>query len=103
MSTAPKGQLNQPIGDKVDEEQLRRYAALMDDFRREKRGRKLAIKLPFFRARKVPAAERWESNQIFEDDSPFTPAPDKAHPAASKSGLMDRRSFHPKRRPHFCP
>ncbi len=24
-----------PIGDKVDEEQLRRYAALMDDFRRE--------------------------------------------------------------------
>jgi hypothetical protein len=26
---------DQPIGDKVDEEQLRRYAALMDDFRRE--------------------------------------------------------------------
>src|SRR6266478_4552077 len=25
----------QPIGDKVDEEQLRRYAALMDDFKRE--------------------------------------------------------------------
>src|SRR6266446_7003434 len=26
---------DQPIGDKVDEEQLRRYAALMDDFKRE--------------------------------------------------------------------
>jgi hypothetical protein len=26
---------DQAIGDKVDEEQLRRYAALMDDFRRE--------------------------------------------------------------------
>ena len=24
-----------PIGDKVDEEQLRRYAALMEDFRKE--------------------------------------------------------------------
>jgi hypothetical protein len=24
-----------PVGDKVDEDQLRRYAALMDDFRRE--------------------------------------------------------------------
>jgi hypothetical protein len=26
---------DQPIGDKVDEEQLRRYAALMEDFRKE--------------------------------------------------------------------
>jgi hypothetical protein len=26
---------SQPIGDKIDEGQLRRYAALMDDFRRE--------------------------------------------------------------------
>ncbi len=26
---------DQPIGDKVDEDQLRRYAALMDDVRRE--------------------------------------------------------------------
>jgi hypothetical protein len=26
---------DQPIGDKIDEEQLRRYAALMEDFRRE--------------------------------------------------------------------
>jgi hypothetical protein len=25
----------QPIGDKVDEEQLRRYSQLMEDFRRE--------------------------------------------------------------------
>ncbi len=30
-----EGSTDQPIGDKVDEEQLRRYAALMEDFRRE--------------------------------------------------------------------
>jgi hypothetical protein len=26
---------DQPLGDRVDEDQLRRYAALMDDFKRE--------------------------------------------------------------------
>ena len=30
-----EGSTDQPIGDKVDEEQLRRYAALMEDFRKE--------------------------------------------------------------------
>jgi hypothetical protein len=30
-----EGSTDQPIGDKIDEEQLRRYAALMEDFRRE--------------------------------------------------------------------
>jgi hypothetical protein len=29
------GSTDQPVGDKIDEEQLRRYAALMEDFRRE--------------------------------------------------------------------
>jgi hypothetical protein len=33
---------DQPIGDKIDEEQLRRYAALMDDFRRENEAKKPA-------------------------------------------------------------
>jgi hypothetical protein len=31
----PEGSSDQPIGDKIDEQQLRRYAALMDEFRRE--------------------------------------------------------------------
>jgi hypothetical protein len=30
-----EGATDQPIGDKIDEDQLRRYAALMDEFRRE--------------------------------------------------------------------
>src|ERR1700747_2166108 len=30
-----EGSTDQPIGDKVDEEQLRRYAALMEDFRKD--------------------------------------------------------------------
>ena len=30
-----EGTTDQPIGDKIDEDQLRRYAVLMDDFRRE--------------------------------------------------------------------
>jgi hypothetical protein len=39
---------DQPIGDKVDEEQLRRYAALMDDFRRENeaKAREQTVALP---------------------------------------------------------
>ena len=31
----PEGSSEQPIGDKISEDQLRRYAALMDEFRRE--------------------------------------------------------------------
>jgi hypothetical protein len=30
-----EGTTDQPIGDKIDEDQLRRYAALMDDFKPE--------------------------------------------------------------------
>jgi hypothetical protein len=45
----------------------------------------------------------YASNQIFENDGPLTPVPDKAHRAASKSGLTDRRSFNPRRRPYRCP
>jgi hypothetical protein len=30
-----EGSSDQPIGDKIDEEQLRRYSALMEDFRKE--------------------------------------------------------------------
>jgi hypothetical protein len=33
--TRSEGSTDQPIGNQVDEEQLRRYAALMEDFRRE--------------------------------------------------------------------
>jgi hypothetical protein len=33
---------SQPIGDRIDEDQLRRYAALMDDFRRENEAKKAA-------------------------------------------------------------
>jgi hypothetical protein len=36
-----EGSTDQPIGDKVDEDQLRRYAALMEDFRREHEPKKL--------------------------------------------------------------
>ena len=43
---------DQPIGDKVDEEQLRRYASLIEDFRKESR-RKRTNKLPLCRVRKV--------------------------------------------------
>lgn len=35
-----EGSNEQAIGDKVDEDQLRRYAALMDDFRRENESKK---------------------------------------------------------------
>jgi hypothetical protein len=38
----PEGSTEQPIGDKVDEEQLRRYATLIDDFRRENEAKKAA-------------------------------------------------------------
>jgi hypothetical protein len=31
----PEGEKDQPIGDKIDEAQLRRYATLMEDFRKE--------------------------------------------------------------------
>jgi len=34
-----EGVSDQPIGDKIDEDQLRRYAALMEDFRRENEGK----------------------------------------------------------------
>ena len=37
-----EGSTDQPIGDKVDEEQLRRYATLIDDFRRENEAKKAA-------------------------------------------------------------
>jgi hypothetical protein len=37
----------QPIGDKIDEEQLRRYAALMEDFRKENQAKSHEQKPPF--------------------------------------------------------
>jgi hypothetical protein len=37
-----EGSTDSPVGDKVDEDQLRRYAALMDDFRRENEAKKPA-------------------------------------------------------------
>jgi hypothetical protein len=33
---------DQPIGEKIDEEQLRRYAALMEDFRKENQAKEPA-------------------------------------------------------------
>jgi hypothetical protein len=40
-----EGATDQPIGDPVDEDQLRRYAALMDDFRKENEA-KVAAQTP---------------------------------------------------------
>jgi hypothetical protein len=37
---------DQPIGDKVNEDQLRRYAALMDDFRRENEAKTPSLPAP---------------------------------------------------------
>jgi hypothetical protein len=37
--TRSEGSTDQPIGEKVDEEQLRRYAALIEDFRKENQAR----------------------------------------------------------------
>ena len=52
-----EGSTQQPIGDKIDEEQLRRYAALMEDFER-RTSRKLASKLSLFRAAKARPTSR---------------------------------------------
>ena len=37
-----EGSPDRPVGNEVDEEQLRRYAALMDDFRRENEAKALS-------------------------------------------------------------
>jgi hypothetical protein len=41
-----EGASDQPIGDKIDEGQLRRYAALMEDFRRENDSKAVALPEP---------------------------------------------------------
>jgi hypothetical protein len=51
-------------GDKIDEDQLRRYPAQMEDFRRENES-KMPAQTPLFPARNAQPADGWESNNLF--------------------------------------
>ena len=55
----------QPIGDKINEEQLRRYATLMDEFRRENESKVPGTNFCPAEFPKCCRLTAWESNYLF--------------------------------------